>query len=199
MPQSVNTNDAPLTVGAFISFYEKNIRTEFSHLSGQIELIGRQLVEQNDRFDFLFKKYETFEQELTIINHQLKRIDARLDGTDARLDAMDERFDRIDARLEGIDTRLNGMESGFKSFDQRLSMVEATLVRHGKELKELKAGFSKLEKQQILLLEAVRVKKQNLGHGGPTQKELARDIDLLKKEAGQLNQRLSVLESQIKK
>ena len=50
------------------------------------------------------------------------------DETNRRFDQIDQRFNRIEQRLDGFDERLRAVEIAFAKVDQRLLILERTLL-----------------------------------------------------------------------
>lgn len=165
--------NSPLTFSRFVEFFEKSIQPQLNEIILIRSDLKNYQQKADDRFDFLFKKYGDFSQELTIITHQLKRIDQRLDS--------------IEGRMTHLETRMNKIENTVQQIDARLTKQE-------KEFLALKDQLSRLELQQGEIKKLLEKKKATRGKEGPKNKKLETEFTRLKSEVATLQNRIDILE-----
>ena len=190
MDQTSNPEDLPLTMG----FYKENIQTEFQRIDNRFEKLTHIMLDRfdkvderfeqmdqrfskfTDHLDFLFKKYEDFSQELTVIGYQLNRIEIRLEKIEQRLDRVEQRLDKV---------------------EQRVERIENVLVSNSKDLQELKERLIVLEGQQRIILVAIKDKAKHSGNLNLSNEKIEQELSSLKAEIAKIYQKIDSLESSL--
>jgi chromosome segregation ATPase len=142
MPRTSSLKDKPLT----ISFYEKNIVPQLASLDKGFAEMRHDM---DDRFDFLFKKFEDFRQEFLVIHHQLNR--------------MDQRLDRIEGILQKHTTQLKYLFDELKDLKITLTQLEKQQAKLSGEIHHKKASWRNGgPSNQEIQEELVRIKEEIL-------------------------------------
>ncbi len=107
MPPKTKLSEKPLTFSQFIKFYKEFIEPGIK----EIFFVKSDLVEfrheVNQRFDFLFKKFEDLRQEYIVIKEQLKRFDKNFETTEE----LKKSVVRLKSQISDLYKRVEEIES----------------------------------------------------------------------------------------
>lgn len=74
------------------------------------EEVNRRFRLVDERFDYLYKQDEKWEQEFLSIGRQLDRHDKKFETIDARLDRIEKKVDRQNQYFDDLDARIAALE-----------------------------------------------------------------------------------------
>ena len=156
MPTSAR--DQPLT----IAFYEGHIRPEFVRIHEQFSEMKRKMNQSDERFDFLFKKYEDFQQELTVIGHQLKRMDFRLDKIEGRLENLENTLNDHGLHLKDLRSRISKIETQQAQILTEIQFKRISPRRPSPSNQEIEQNLSQLRKEIAKINQEINELKSHL-------------------------------------
>jgi chromosome segregation ATPase len=120
--------DQPLTLRAFIRFYEDRMEPRFQDIE---DGFAKSEQENKTKFDFLYKSYEDLKQEHAIICQQIKRTDEKIEGFEARIGKVASKYAFGETQLKNptqeladIKFRMEVAAALFEEFTVRLDQLE---------------------------------------------------------------------------
>jgi phosphate uptake regulator len=92
-------------------------------------------------------QFKVFGEALQVVNEKVDRLDRHVTSGFERVDReMATRFERVDremaTRFEHVDRE---MATGFERVDRELGLVKAVVLEHGRELRQIRGGMTRLE------------------------------------------------------
>lgn len=151
-------NDTPLTFNQFVNFYHHNIQPQFDEMRVFQEEMREFQRRTDGRFDDLYKKFETLNQEYIVIKGQLKRIDDRLDSIENRVTLIENRLDRIEDQLSAhelefleIKKHLSALETQGENIKVQLEQLRTLGENEDRNRGKLEHDLSELRKQVGIL------------------------------------------------
>ena len=94
-------------------------------MNSRFDDINQRFNDVNQRFDGVSQQFDGVNQRFNDVNQRFDDINQRFD--DLRQD-QHERFRAIEQRLRSFDDRLRAVEIGFGQIDQRLEIIERTIL-----------------------------------------------------------------------
>lgn len=147
--------EKPLTLSAFIAFYHKTIEPQFVGIESFKEEMREFKRQTTDRFDKVFAEIEKFNQELTIANYQLKRINQKLESLEARMNRVEEELKNHNSEFLEIKDKIQLLYDRSQKLAVELQAGPAAL-HHVDKVNELKDQVHQLEKRVRFLEERLQ-------------------------------------------
>ena len=99
---------------------------------GLAGLILTVMMTMNSRFDDVNQRFDDVNRRFDDVNRRFDDVNQRFDDVNRRFDDLrqdqHERFRAIEQRLRSFDDRLRAIEIGFGRIDQRLEIIERTVL-----------------------------------------------------------------------